>query len=128
MKSLRITMAAATLAALSAVSPAQAELRIGYLTTLTGGGAFLGNQLANGWKLALEHEGWTKDGDLLGGVPTKMVYGDDQQDTDTGLSAVRKMIGNDKVHIVAGIVWSNVLMAVKGPVVDSKRILISSNA
>lgn len=112
-----------------AAMPAQAqELRIGYLTTFTGGGAFLGNQQANGWKLGLEHEGWTKDGDKLGGVPTRMFYGDDKQDTDTGLDAARKMLNSDKVHILAGIVWSNVLMAVKGPVVDAKRILMSTNA
>ena len=120
--------AAAAIAVSAAFAPAQAELRIGYLTTLTGGGAFLGNQIANGWKLGMEHEGWTKDGDLFGGVPTKMFYGDDQQDTDIGLNAARKMLGSDKVHILAGIVWSNVLMAVKGPVIDGKRILLSSNA
>ncbi len=127
MKSVRITIGAA-LAALAVSAPAQAELRIGYLTTLTGGGAFLGNQIANGWKLGMEHEGWTKDGDLFGGVPTKMFWGDDQQDTDIGLNAARKMLGSDKVHILAGIVWSNVLLAVRGPVVDGKRILLSSNA
>ncbi|MCW5770742.1 MAG: ABC transporter substrate-binding protein [Rhodospirillaceae bacterium] len=114
--------------ALGAMPAQAAELRIGYLTTFTGGGAFLGNQQANGWKLGLEHEGWTKDGDKLGGVPTKMFYGDDKQDTDTGLDAARKMLNSDKVHILAGIVWSNVLMAVKGPVIDAKRILISTNA
>ncbi len=117
-------LAAASLAA----GPACAELRIGFLTTLTGGGAFLGNQQLNGWKLGLEDEGWTKDGDKLAGVPAKVVYGDDQQDTDIGLNAARRMLGGDKVHIVAGIVWSNVLMAVKGPVIDGKRILISTNA
>ena len=107
---------------------AQAELRIGYITTLTGGGAFLGNQLVNGFKLALEHEGWTKDGDKLAGVPTRVFYGDDQQDTDIGLKAARKMLDSDKVHIIAGIVWSNVLMAVKGPTIEQKRILMSANA
>jgi branched-chain amino acid transport system substrate-binding protein len=128
MSKLRIAIGAAALAALTAGAPAQAELRIGYLTTLTGGGAFLGNQIANGWKLGMEDEGWTKDGDKLGGVPTRMFWGDDQQDTDVGLNAARKMIGSDKVHIVAGIVWSNVLLAVKAPVIDGKRILMSSNA
>lgn len=130
MNSQRITMlAAAALAlALPATASAETELRLGFVTTLTGGGAFLGNQQANGWKLALEHEGWTKDGDKLAGVPTKVFYGDDQQDTDTGLNAVRKMIGSDKVHVVAGIVWSNVLMAAKTPVIDAKRILMSTNA
>jgi branched-chain amino acid transport system substrate-binding protein len=129
MTSLRFTITTvAALAALPALAQAETELRLGFVTTLTGGGAFLGNQQANGWKLALEHEGWTRDGDKLGGVPTKMFYGDDQQDTDIGLNAVRKMLGGDKVHIVAGIVWSNVLMAVKGPVIDGKRILMSTNA
>jgi branched-chain amino acid transport system substrate-binding protein len=111
-----------------AARAAEPELRLGFITTFTGGGAFLGNQQANGWKLGLEHEGWTKDGDKLAGVPTKVVYGDDQQDTDIGLNAVRKMLGSDKVHLVAGIVWSNVLMAVRGPVIDAKRILMSTNA
>jgi branched-chain amino acid transport system substrate-binding protein len=128
MKSLRITFALAALAALPASAYAETELRLGFVTTFTGGGAFLGNQQANGWKLGLEQEGWTKDGDKFAGVPTKVFYNDDQQDTDIGLNAVRKLIGGDKVHIVAGIVWSNVLMAVRGPVVDGKRILMSTNA
>ena len=129
MKSGRIATLLAGIAAGAAMSAAaSAELRLGFVTTFTGGGAFLGNQQANGWKLALEHEGWTKDGDMLAGVPTKVFYGDDQQDTDIGLNAVRKLLGADKVHLVAGIVWSNVLMAVKGPVIDAKRILMSTNA
>ena len=129
MKSSRIAALVAAIAAASAISTAaSAELRLGFVTTLTGGGAFLGNQQANGWKLALEHEGWTKDGDKIAGVPTKVFYGDDRQDTDSGLNAVRNLLGAEKVHIVAGIVWSNVLMAVKNPVIDAKRILMSTNA
>ena len=125
-RSLAVALGAA--ASMAIAGGAAAELRIGYLTTLTGGGAILGNQQAEGWKLGLEHEGWTKDGDALGGVPTKMFYGDDQQDTDLGLNAVRKMLSSDKVHIVAGIVWSNVLMAAQNPVIEAKRILLSTNA
>ncbi len=129
MKTHRIAAALiGALACAGLAGAAKAELRLGFVTTLTGGGAFLGNQQVNGWKLGLEHEGWTNDGDKLAGIPTKVVYGDDQQDTDIGLNAVRKMLGSDKVHIVAGIVWSNVLMAVRGPVVDAKRILMSTNA
>ena len=118
---------AITAATLAASAGAQ-ELRIGFLTTLTGGGAILGNQIAEGFKLGLEHEGWTKDGDRVGGVPVKMFYGDDRQDTDSGLNAARKLLGEDKVHIIAGIVWSNVLMAVQKPTIDAKRLLLSTNA
>ena len=80
MKKLCYIAAAAALLAAGGVS-AQ-ELRIGFLTTTTGGGAVLGVPLLNGWKLGLEHEGWTKDGDKLGGVPTRIFYGDDQQRPD----------------------------------------------
>jgi branched-chain amino acid transport system substrate-binding protein len=115
--------------ALGAISSAHAaELRIGFLTTSTGHGAFLGDQLTQGWNLGLQDEGWTKNGDKLGGVPTWMVYGDDRESTDAGVEAVNKMLHSDHVDIVAGLVWSNVLMAVRNPVINSKRILLSVNA
>src|SRR5690349_5153755 len=68
------------------------ELRIGFLNTMTGGGAVIGKHMENGWKLGLEHQGWKKDGDPLGGVPTRVFYGDDQSKTDVGLREVERMI------------------------------------
>lgn len=124
-------LAAATFAG-SLAAPAQPaaaqELRIGFLNTYTGGGALLGKHQDNGWKLGLAHEGWTKDGDKLGGVPTRIFYGDDQQKTDAGLKEAEKFLKQDKVHIIAGIVWSNVLMAVAKPTFDNKTILLTTNA
>ncbi len=112
-----------------AVGPAHgAELRIGYVTTQTGGGAILGKEQVNGLMLGLESEGWKKDGDTLGGVPMKLVIVDDQQKPDVGLRATRKLMQSDKVHIVAGVIWSNVLMTVQRPVTRARRVLISTNA
>lgn len=115
--------------ALCAAAPAQAqELRIGFITTLTGGGAFLGNQQQQGFMLGLEDEGWKKDGDKLGGVPTRLFTGDDKQQPQIGLEVARKFIQSDNVHIISGIVWSNVMMAVQRSVFRAKRIIVGTNA
>jgi branched-chain amino acid transport system substrate-binding protein len=124
-KSLILGCAAIALAA----GPANgAELRIGFVTTTSGGAAIIGKQMVNAWKLGLEHEGWTKDGDKLGGVPTKVFYGDDQRKADVGRRVVTRMIRSDKVHLIAGIIWSNVLMAVQRPVIRAKKGLVITNA
>ncbi len=111
------------------VSAASAqELRIGYLNTTTGPGAIIGQDMARGWQLGLEHQGWSKDGDKLGGVPTRVIYADDQQKVDVAIAATDRMIKGDKVHLIAGNIWSNVLMAMHKPAVDAKVGVLSTNA
>jgi branched-chain amino acid transport system substrate-binding protein len=122
--------ALAAAAALAAGSAATAqELRIGFINSDTGPGALIGKHLRNGWLLGLEHQGWKQDGDKLAGVPTKIVYGDDQSaKVDAGLKEVDKMLKQDKVHIIGGIIWSNVIMAIQKPIFESKVMLLSGNA
>jgi branched-chain amino acid transport system substrate-binding protein len=126
---LRGTTIALALAATVTASGAPAqELRIGFVNTNTGGGAILGRQMENGWKLGLEHAGWTKDGDKLGGVVTRIFYADDQARPDTGLKEVDRLLKQDKVQIVAGIIFSNVALAVRKPIFDANALLLSTNA
>ncbi len=125
MKILVTSLSALCLAAAAADGQ---ELRIGHVNTLTGGGAGLGKALENGWKLGLEHNGWREDGDKLGGVPTRIFYADDQLKPEIGVREVEKMLNQHKVQIVAGNIWSNVLMAVSRPVWDAKALLLSTNA
>lgn len=121
--------AALAVAALLAPGLAQAqELRIGYINTFTGGGAVPGVEGTNAWKIGLEHEGWTKDGDKLGGVVTRIFYGDDQQKPDVAVREADKMIKEHRVHLVAGFMWSNTLMAAQKSIVDSKTGLLILNA
>jgi branched-chain amino acid transport system substrate-binding protein len=123
------TQAAVLAVAFGLAAPVAAqELRIGFMNTYSGGGALLGKHQDNGWKLGLAHEGWTKDGDKLGGVPTKIFYADDQTKPDIGVKEAEKFLKQDKVHIIAGIIWSNVLMAIAKPTFDNKSILMSTNA
>jgi branched-chain amino acid transport system substrate-binding protein len=128
MKKLLLTVPLAVGIAVGASAPAKAEFRIGFLNTLSGGAAILGKAQLWGWTIGMEHEGWRKNGDKLGGVPTKIYLGDSQRKVDVGLRVVRKWIRSEKVHLVAGVIWSNILAAVQRPVVRSKRIMMSTNA
>jgi branched-chain amino acid transport system substrate-binding protein len=123
--------AAIAVAAAALLAPATAgaqELRVGFINTASGAGAGPGVEQTNAWKIGLAHEGWTKDGDKLGGVPTKIFYADDQWKPDITVKEVEKFIRQDKVHIVAGFMWSNVLMAAQKPIVESKTGLLITNA
>ncbi len=114
--------------ALAALPASAQELRIGFLNTTSGPGAIIGRHMERGWKLGLEHEGWRKDGDRLGGVPTRIFYADDQTKPDVAVKEVEKFIKQDKVQVVSGIIWSHVLLAVQKPVLDAKVMLFSGNA
>ena len=125
---LRLALACGSALALAAAPAFAQELRIGFMNTLSGPAAIIGNHQVNGWKLGLEHQGWTKDGDKLGGVATKVFYGDDQVKPDVGLAVAQKMVFNDKVQLIAGNIWSNVLMAVQQYAIDNKVGVMSTNA
>ncbi len=126
---LRSTTTALALAATMTASGALAqELRIGFVNTNTGGGAILGRQMENGWKLGLEHAGWRKDGDKLGGVSTRIFSADDQANPDVGLKEVDRLLKQDKVQIIAGVIFSNVALAVRKPIFDANTLLLSTNA
>ncbi len=124
----RLAFAAGAALALAVAPAAAQELRIGFLNTTTGGGALIGKHMENGWKLGLEHQGWKADGDKLGGVATKIFYADDQVKPDVGLKEVEKFLKQDKVQIVAGVIWSNVMMTVQKPILDAKVLLLGTNA
>ncbi len=122
-----ILLAATALCAFAGTAAAQ-ELRLGYINTFTGGGAVPGIEGTNAWKIGLQHEGWTKDGDKLGGVPMRLFEGDDQQKPDVAVKEAEKMIKEHRVHIVAGFMWSNTLMAAQKSIVESNTGLLITNA
>jgi len=129
MKSTRV-LALAALAAFAAshlpalVPDARAQdVRVGFLNTFTGGGAVIGEEMKKAWELAMEHLG-----NKLGGLPAVTIYADDQFKPDIGIAAVEKLLQQDKVHFVAGPIWSNVMMAIKDRVLASNAILVSTNA
>lgn len=118
-------LAAAAFLTSTIMAQAQAAepLKIGFISTLSGPGAALGVDLVDGFKLGVEQSGGT-----LGGRAVELVTGDDQLKPDVGRQLAERMIARDKVDIMAGVVFSNVMMAVAKPIFDSKTFMLSLNA
>src|SRR5690606_9011973 len=90
---------------------AQAEIKIGLITTLSGGGAALGQDQLDGFMLAVE-----QNGGKLGGQEVTVISEDDQLKPEQGVQLARKLVNNDKVDFVTGIIYSNVMMAARKPI------------
>jgi branched-chain amino acid transport system substrate-binding protein len=114
---------AALLALGSAPAVAQQSVKIGFVSTLSGPTAVIGNDMRNSFDLALDHLGHK-----MAGKAVEVIYEDDQQKPEVGVQKSQKLIESDKVNFVVGFIWSNVLLASLKPIVDSQTFLISSNA
>lgn len=102
---------------------AQQPIKIGFISTFSGPSGQLGQELLDGFKLGLK----SSDG-KLGGRAVEIVQGDDQSKPDVGRQLADKMIDSDRVQIVTGITFSNVMLAVAKPVLDAGAFVFSINA
>src|SRR5258708_7358020 len=98
-------------------------LKIGYVNTFSGPGAILGKHYRDAFDLAIEQRGGK-----LGGLPTEVIYADDQLKPDVAVSVISRLLERDKVDLVAGFNFSNVLLAASKPAFAAKMIVLSSNA
>ncbi len=104
--------------------PASAEgVKVGMITTLSGGGSGLGIDIRDGFELALKQGGGT-----LGGVSVELIVSDDARKPETAKQIADRMVKSDKVDIMTGIVWSNLAMAVVPGVTKGGTFYISPNA
>ena len=108
--------------ALSSAALAE-DVKIGMVVTLSGPPAALGQQIVDGFNLALE-----QNGGKLGGQSVNLIVEDDELKPDVALLKAKSLIERDKVDIVVGTVFSNLLQAIFKPVTQSKTFLISPNA
>ena len=108
-----------------AVNPAfaQEKIKIGVIVTLSGPAAALGQQVRDGFALAV------KDlGGKMAGREVEVVVVDDELKPDAAVTKVKGLLERDKVDFVVGPIFSNILQAIHKPVIDSKTFLISPNA
>ena len=117
----RNVIAAAALSMLA--SHALADVKIGFMATMSGSAAALGQDMYDGFMLALE-----QNGGKLGGQKIDLIKEDDQLKPDVGVQIVQKFIEKDKVDIVAGVTFSNVMMAIAKPLADADMTYVGSNA
>jgi branched-chain amino acid transport system substrate-binding protein len=121
----KISLAAAAAAAIGFLAvPALADgVKIGMITTLSGGGSGLGIDIRDGFELALK-----QGGGKLGGVDVEVITQDDARKPETAKQIADRMVKSDKVDIMTGIVWSNLAMAVVPGVTKGGTFYISPNA
>ena len=96
-----------------------AEVKVGMITTLSGGGAGLGIDVRDGSMLAVKQSG--RD-------DIEVVIEDDQRKPDIAVQLADKMLQSEKVDILTGIIWSNLAMAVVPSVTAQGKIYLSPNA
>ena len=119
----KIAASAFVLSLMSSVAFAADPVKIGFLSTFSGPSGQLGQELLDGFNLALEQNGKT-----IGGRPVEVITGDDQAKPDVGRQVADKMIEQNKVQILTGINFSNVMLAVAKPALDAGVFIVSSNA
>ncbi len=113
----------AVLGAWGSAAHAADNLKVGIIATLSGPPAVLGQQLRNGFTLAV------KDlGGKLGGREAEIFVADDELKPDVAVTKVKSLIDRDKVDFIVGPIFSNILGAITKPVTEANVFLISPNA
>ena len=94
-------------------------VKIGMITTLSGGGAGLGVDVRDGFMLALKQANNSE---------VELIVEDDARKPELAVQIADKMIQSDKVDILTGIIWSNLAMAVVPNAVNQGTFYLSPNA
>ncbi|MDE2376497.1 penicillin-binding protein activator, partial [Bradyrhizobium sp.] len=121
----QLTLGGLALLLCAGVQPALAQdkIRLGVIVTLSGPAAALGQQVRDGFALAV------KDlGSKMGGRDAEVIVVDDELKPDAAVIKIKGLLERDKVDFVVGPIFSNILQAIHRPVVDSKVFLVSPNA
>ena len=106
-----------------AQAQAQAPLKIGFMAELSGPQGAIGQDQYDGFMLID-----TANGGKLGGVPVEILREDSQLKPEVAVQIVDKLIERDKVPIITGVTFSNVMMAVHKKITEKEVFLIGSNA
>ena len=92
-------------------------VKVGMITTLSGGGSGLGIDVRDGFLLSVKDN-----------ADIKVIVEDDQRKPDIAVQLADKMIQSDKVDVLTGIIWSNLAMAVVPATVNQGKFYLSPNA
>jgi branched-chain amino acid transport system substrate-binding protein len=114
-------MAATTLLATGAL--AQEAVKIGMITTLSGPAGYLGQDVRDGFQLAID-----KESGKLGGVPVEILVEDDALKPGNGRQIAERFLDDEGIRLFTGIVFSNVAGATVPEIVDADAIFVSPNA
>jgi branched-chain amino acid transport system substrate-binding protein len=119
LKSLALATALTALATGAFAESHGDKIKVGMITTLSGGGAGLGIDVRDGFLLAVKQSG---------NENIEVVVEDDQQKPDIAVQLADKMIQSEKVDVMTGIIFSNLAMAVIPSALAQGKFYLSPNA
>jgi len=99
------------------------ELKIGYLSTLSGPAGAIGVEVRDGFNLALKMAGGK-----LGGLPTEVIFADDTLNPETGKQLAERLLKRDRVNLMTGVIFSNVMLAAWPTIQEGKVFYIAPNS
>src|SRR5947207_2487048 len=94
-------------AAINAPQAAIAQIKIGFVTTMSGPAGGIGQDMYDAFMLGIDHSGGK-----LGGQAVQVLKEDDQLKPDVGTQVVRRLIEKERVPIIAGVGFANIMMAI----------------
>lgn len=120
----RLLISAAAMAFIAGAPLALAkEVKIGFVTTLTGPASIIGKDMKGAVEVALDHINHK-----IAGMDAKVIFADDGLNPTQGRQKTDKLLRKDKVDILTGYIWSHVLAASSSVAFKANKILISANA
>lgn len=102
---------------------AQQPIKIGFIGEFSGPQGALGQDQYDAFMLFLD-----RNGGKLGATPIQIIKEDTQLKPEVANQVIDKLIDKDKVPIITGVTFSNVMMAIYKKVVSSHVFIVSSNA
>ena len=115
--------AAALAMGLSCHAFAADPVKIGMITTLSGPGGYLGEEVRDGFQLAIDQESGK-----LGGVPVAVEVEDDGLKPGAAKDIAQRMLASEHIKLMTGIIFSNVAGAVVPDILDAGAFYVSPNA
>lgn len=99
------------------------SIKIGVLAPLSGVYASLGTNKVNGIKMFYESQGMK-----LAGRPVQLVVEDTEAKTDVGLRKARKLVEEDQVDVLLGVISSAIGLGLKDYVNRVKKVWVTTGA
>ena len=115
-------LAAAALALSVGAAYAEDALKIGMITTLSGPAGYLGQDIRDGFQLAID-----QNGGKLGGKAIEIVVEDDGLKPGNAKQIADKMMSDQGIKLFTGIVFANVAFAALPDILDNGGIYVSAN-
>jgi branched-chain amino acid transport system substrate-binding protein len=125
LKNTMTTLVSLTLVAgvYSAGAIAADSVKIGMITTLSGPAGYLGEDVRDGFMLAIDEEGGK-----LGGASVDVVVEDDGLKPENGKAIAERFLEKEKAEIITGIIFSNISPVVAPLTLKAGSFYISPNS